>query len=150
MEDIFFQATTRGGRQIDKVLKDKVVFRETNLEMGSTLSEAARTAVLLAPFVSLGNANTMGTIQAAAGGVAIIGAIQQYVAINAKPQADTRYWDNLPDTVLVMTAALPPGGHSAAVRFMDNNGKPVSGLDKSVRFEVKGSNKLTLVWVRSR
>lgn len=150
MEDILFQASSRGGRQIDKVLKDKVVFRETNLEMGSALSDVARTTMLLAPLASLSSSGAMGAVQGAAGGLAIIGAVQQLVAINAKPQADTRYWDNLPDTVHVMAASLPQGSHSATVRFLDETNKQVIGLDKSVRFDVNSTSKLTLVWVRSR
>lgn len=151
MEDILFQASSRGGRQIDKVLKDKVVFRETNLEMGSALSDVARTTMLMAPLANIGgSAGAMGAVQGVAGGLAVIGAVQQLIAINAKPQADTRYWDNLPDTVHVMAASLPQGSHSAKVRFLDEANKQVIGLDKSVRFDVNGTNKLTLVWVRSR
>lgn len=150
MEDIYFQAASRGGRQIDKILKDKVVFRERNLAMGSALSEAAETAMILAPLANAGSANAMGPVTAVAGGLAVIGALQQYIAINAKPQADTRYWDNLPDMMHVALVKLPAGRHSARFRFMDERYAPVPDLaERTVDFEVPG-DKLAVVVVRAR
>lgn len=150
MEDIYFQASSRGGRQIDKILKDKVVFRETNLAMGAALTEAATTAMILSPLANIGSANSAGPVQAVAGGLAVIGAIQQYVAINAKPQADTRYWDNLPDMVHVALIKANPGKHSLTVRFTDDNYVQVPDLaEKKVDFEARG-DKLSLVVVRAR
>lgn len=148
MEDIYFQAATRGGRQIDKVLKDKVVFRERNLAMGSALSSVAETAMIMAPLANAGHA--MGAVQGVAGGLAVIGALQQYIAINAKPQADTRYWDNLPDMVHVALVKVAPGKHSATFRFTNENYVQVVDLaEKKVDFDVAG-DKLSLVVVRAR
>jgi len=150
MEDIYFQAATRGGRQIDKILKDKVVFRERNLAMGSTLSEAAETAMVLAPLANIGNAGGMGAVQGVAGGLAVIGAVQQYMAINAKPQADTRYWDNLPDMVHVALVKVAPGKHSAVFRFTDEKYVQVPDIkDRKIDFEAS-RDKLSLVVVRPR
>ncbi|OGU00926.1 MAG: hypothetical protein A2079_01370 [Geobacteraceae bacterium GWC2_48_7] len=150
MEDIDFQASSRGGRQIDKILKDKVVFREKNLAMGSALSEAAEAAIILAPLANIGSANAMGSVQAVAGGLAVIGALQQYIAINAKPQADTRYWDNLPDMVHVALIKTTPGTHSATFRFTDEKYLQVPELaEKKVTFQAY-DNKFTLVVVKSR
>ena len=150
LEDIYFQASTRGGRQIDKILKDKVVFRQTNLAMGSTLSETASTAMLFAPLAG----NSAGAVQAVAGGLAVIGAVQQVMAINAKPHADIRFWDNLPDSVHVDLAQLEPGSHQAEVGALDQNGAVIGALSKKVDFTVgpkAGPNKgLRVVWVKMR
>jgi tetratricopeptide (TPR) repeat protein len=145
LEDIYFQASSRGGRQIDKILKDKIVFRQTNLEMGSTLSNAANTAILLAPLTG-----AQGTVTAVAGGVAVVGALQQYIAINAKPHADTRFWNNLPDTVHIAFAKLPPGKSGVKIVPKDQNGQPVAGIEKTVQFEVSPQKKLSVVWAKVR
>lgn len=151
MEDIFFQAATRGGREIDKILKDKVVFREQNLQMGTTLSDISRTAILLAPLLTAGQGSSaLGTFQGVAGAIGILGAVQQVVAINAKPQADTRYWDNLPDSVHVMLGNLPPGSHTYSVSFIGDNKQELPNLTKKGKFTVSPSKKLNVVWLTSR
>jgi tetratricopeptide (TPR) repeat protein len=150
MEDIYFQASSRGGRQIDKILKDKVVFRQTNLAIGSTLSETAASVALFAPLAG----SNMGSVQAVAGGLAIIGGIQQVMAINAKPHADTRFWDNLPDSVHLDLAQLDPGSHRMQVGALDDKGAELRELAKTVQFSVGADNGkkkgLDIVWVKLR
>jgi tetratricopeptide (TPR) repeat protein len=150
MEDIYFQASTRGGRQIDKILKDKVVFRETNLAIGSTLSDVAQKTMLFAPLAG----KSAGTFQAVAGGLAIAGAVEQIIALNAKPHADTRFWDNLPDTVHIDFGQLPAGSHQIRIEALDDKGAPVRGLEKTVQFNVGANNAKTrgldIVWLKLR
>jgi tetratricopeptide (TPR) repeat protein len=150
IEDIYFQASTRGGRQIDMILKDKVVFRQTNLKIGSALSEAASTAAFLAPLAG----SSMGTVQGVAGGLAVIGAVQQLMAINAKPHADTRYWDNLPDAVHVGFGKLSAGSHKVEISAADGNGALVKEVGKTLAFNAaaanKGANSLDVVWAKLR
>ena len=149
MEDIYFQSSTRGGRQIDKILKDKVVFRETNLAVGSALSEAAQSAMLFAPLAG----RSAGTFQAVAGGLAVIGAVEQIMALNAKPHADTRYWDNLPDTVHIGFGQMPAGNHQLQVEAVDAKGLPVASLGKTVQFNLANNAKTTrldVVWLKLR
>jgi tetratricopeptide (TPR) repeat protein len=148
MEDIYFQAATRGGREIDKILKDKVVFREKNLQMGSTLTDFSNKAILIAPFVTHGG--SLGAMQGIAGGIGILGAVQQMIAINAKPQADTRYWDNLPDSVHVLLGNLPSGTHTYKAFFLGDKNNEVSGLARKGEFAVSPTKKLTIVWLTSR
>lgn len=91
MEDVFEQANTRGGRQIDKVLKGKAQFRATGGNISTTLAGAATT------FSQLGGS---GAIGGAGAGIAAVAAI---VAFKAKPKADTRFWSSLPDRLHVAT-----------------------------------------------
>lgn len=150
LEDIYFQASSRGGRQIDKILKDKVVFRQTNLAVGSTLSETANAAMLLAPLAG----SSTGSVQAVAGGLAVLGAVQQVMAINAKPHADTRFWDNLPDSVHVDLQQLAPGGHNLEIGALDQNSVAVADLSATLRFTTSeaapNKKKLNIVWVKMR
>jgi tetratricopeptide (TPR) repeat protein len=150
IEDIYFQASTRGGRQIDMILKDKVVFRQTNLAIGSTLSETASAAMLFAPLTG----RSSGTFQAVAGGLAIAGAVEQIIAINAKPHADTRFWDNLPDTVHIGFGQFAAGSHKAEINAFDEKGVIVKQALKAVPFTI-GANAaktkgLDVVWVKLR
>jgi tetratricopeptide (TPR) repeat protein len=150
IEDIYFQASTRGGRQIDKILKDKVVFRETNLAIGSAMSDVAQATMLYAPLAG----RSAGTFQAVAGGLAIAGAVEQMIALNAKPHADTRFWDNLPDTVHVDFGQLAAGSHQIQVDALDDKGARVRGLEKKVQFIVGNNNNKTkgldIVWLKLR
>lgn len=91
MEDIFYQATTRGGREIDKILEGKVEFRRTTGGIGSALANSS-------VFIS-----QMGGSGGLAGGLAAVGAISSLISANAKPRADTRQWTSLPDTVHIAT-----------------------------------------------
>jgi hypothetical protein len=71
------------------------------------------------------------------------------MAINAKPHADTRYWDNLPDTVHVGFASLPQGRHQILFGFKDEHGSLLDSLTKKVDFEVN-DKRPAIVWAKSR
>lgn len=144
MEDIYMQSTTRGTRQIDKILQGKVAFQQTNLKIGSTLTEVSSIATMLSPL-----SNASGTIQIASGALGLLGAVQMYVASNAKPHADTRYWDNLPDTVHVKAATLPPGNHLITFRYVDKDENYIDELEKTIPVEIR-NNSLALAWDKTR
>lgn len=91
IEDIFYQATTRGGREIDKILKGKAEFRSTSAGISGALADSS------VAFSQMGGSSTVAGV-----GVGI-SAIAAIVAFKAKPQADTRFWGSLPDTVHVLT-----------------------------------------------
>ena len=46
-------------------------------------------------------------------------------------QADIRHWAALPGEVHVFVSKADPGEHSLQLRFFDQSGKPVPGLDQS-------------------
>ncbi len=115
VEDIFWQARTRGGRLIDKILKEKVVFQKTNEKIGSSLTEASSSVL---PFLA---ASPVGAV---VGGVlGLIGIAEMGVAAKARPQADTRYWDNLPDTIHLAALNVRPGKYNIIWKFHDVNQK---------------------------
>lgn len=91
IEDIFYQATTRGGREIDKILKGKAQFRATGAGISSALADTS------VAFSQMGGSSTIAGV-----GVGI-SAIAAFAAFKARPQADTRYWSSLPDIVHVRT-----------------------------------------------
>lgn len=143
IEDIFWQASTRGSRAVDKILQGKVVFRETNERISSTLTDISSTTMIAAPLFN----NSRG-IQAASVALGIFGVAQMVLAAQSNPHADTRYWNNLPDTIHIHLANLPEGEHQLDIRFKDDKGNFVNELTKVVKFRVK-KNKTTVLWIRS-
>ncbi|CCQ89605.1 conserved hypothetical protein [Nitrospina gracilis 3/211] len=145
MEDIYWQATSRGGRQFDKILEGKVVFRQTNAMVGSALTDIASKTMIMAPLME----NT-GTFQIAAGALGLVGATQMALAANTKTQADTRYWNNLPDGVHVLTLQVDPTQWGEVdIWFEDANGQKQTGLSTR-RPILKTHGGTGLVWARSR
>ncbi|WP_282010106.1 tetratricopeptide repeat protein [Nitrospina watsonii] len=145
MEDIYWQATSRGGRQFDKILEGKVHFRQTNAMVGSALTDIAAKTMIMAPLME-----NSGSFQIAAGALGLVGATQMALAANTKTQADTRYWNNLPDGVHVFTARVEPAQWGdVEIVFEDATQRPQPGLSQQ-RPILKTHGGTGLVWARSR
>lgn len=87
LADIGWQASTLDGRQIDAILDGKASFRKgTETVAGIGLQGAT---------FAIGLDDGGG----AAGALAVVGIAAVLVSSAAKPKADIRYWDNLPDRV---------------------------------------------------
>lgn len=120
MEDVYYQAATRGGRPIDGILKGKAQFRSTTGGAGNFLLSSA---------VAYQDAGGGASSAYVAGG---LGAMAAFVSSRANAQADTRTWTALPDTIHVLTLnskTLPAEG--VALTFLAGE-TPVAGLDKTV------------------
>ncbi len=103
MEDIYWQATTRGGRAVDRILEGKAIFQKRTRQIGTTLTSAGAFTALLA-----GHNQMDGATLGVAAGLGALGAVSTIASINTRPHADVRYWKNLPDTVHVLTARADP------------------------------------------
>ena len=108
IEDIFWQARTRGGRRIDKILKEKVVFLEYTQYTGTTLTGTARVALTAS---------------------ALINSLEKYYKrYKTKPLAnwqETRYWRNLPDAVHILPISKSEIVADVSVDFYDALGNVV-------------------------
>lgn len=91
IEDIYRQASTRGGREIDQILEGHVRFKQGAGDLGSALTNGA------SAFSAMGGSGGV------AAGVGAVGAIASLIAGGAKARADTRAWGSLPDRVHVAT-----------------------------------------------
>ena len=140
-EDIAFQAMTRGSRPIDAILEGKVQFKKKAESIGTSLTAVSSEVMVAAPLA--GSANGTGNLQAAAGGLAAIGAIAALVAQNAKPRADTRCWPNLPDTVHVAFLPKSVRGSPVSASFLDADGNVLG------RKEQVPAAEDTLVWFKN-
>ena len=142
VEDIYVQASTRGGRPVDHILAGKVTFKETAATTGTVLKTVG-VATLAAGAARRSNEATI------AGGVlTIAGFIAQGVSDAVRPEADARYWDNLPDGVHVATLGLPPASASVQVGFVDASGQVLERLTKTTEITFAGT--CGLAWARSR
>jgi hypothetical protein len=138
MEDIYYQAATRGGRPVDQILKGKAKFRDTTGGAGNFLLGSA------VAFQDSG-AN-LGTAGYVVGG---LGAMSAFMGSRANAEADTRTWSALPDTIHVMTMSskdIPPDG--ATFQFL-TDAAPVAGLDKTVKVKTDPEGN-HFIFVRSR
>lgn len=141
MEDLFWQATHRGERAIDRIIDGKVTFQNTAGDVGEVLGRVASDgSVISAGFGGQGGA--------ALGAVAAVGAIASLLAVNAKPAADVRYWNNLPETLHVATLRTE-GPAPVAVKLLDASGKPVDSPALVTRqwTDPRGNR---LVWIKTR
>lgn len=146
IEDIYMQACTRGGRMVDRILEGKVVFRQRRSDEHSVLSKVGETSMLASSLFH--HSKDVGNLQAIGGGFAVAGAFCGLMAINAKPNADTRYWEGIPDAVHVATIQCPRGRRRIDFRYMDSAGNRLPNLKQSTPIRVEDSTP-AIVWMRS-
>jgi len=139
MSSLAFQATTRGGRAIDGILKGKANFKQTTGAIGSGAMNMG-----LALMGQGGDAGTAGAVMAG------VGAIFSMFSSAAKADADIRYWDQLPDGLSVATG-VAKGPAKVDVRFMGDAGpldmKPAVMMQGGGN---EGAKACQIVWTRSR
>ncbi|MDR2675023.1 MAG: DUF4399 domain-containing protein [Opitutaceae bacterium] len=117
-DDLYFQATTRGGRVMDHILGNKAVFKTG----ADTVGDAALAGAYIA---ARGHGEDSGK---AALALATVGLIGKLTAAATTPAADTRQWDNLPRYLGFHALRLPPGDHPATLTFLDAAGRPLAAL----------------------
>jgi tetratricopeptide (TPR) repeat protein len=140
--DLYIQASTRGGRPIDAILDNKAVYKDTTNTVGD-VAMAAGGATFAAGLLS-------GNRDAAIAGalVGLFGAMAKASADAMRPEADVRYWDNLPDTIMLATLVAPDPLIEAAVQYKDDRGAPTR--PDPVKFKVTNAGRCSIGWVRSR
>ena len=137
-DDLYFQATTRGGRVMDHILANKAGFKKT----ADTVGDAA----LVSGLVLANRRETQG----AALGVAAFGLLSKLTAASTTPEADIRSWDNLPLYLSFAALSLPPGQHAATVEFLDGANRIISNLTKTITLNVPSDAKDKVVYVSDK
>lgn len=151
--DLFYQASTRGGRPIDGILEGKARMKDT-------------TKVVSAVAVGTGGAlmhSTDKNAQTAGAVIALAGLIGTVAASAMRPEADVRSWDNIPgqidlvtlraeDVALAKTAnakkTLAAKDALALVEAAFLDGQGVEVARKPVMLTTAG--RCSLGWVRAR
>ncbi len=132
---INFQATTRGGRAIDGILKGKANFKETTGMIGDVATQMSLSSMQSGNFGS-------GTM-----GLAAAGALFSMFASAAKTEADIRGWDGLPDKIVLATGKRGNEAFDPKVNFM-NGASPVREAQKPMMIGADG--KCAVSWTRSQ
>ena len=135
-DDLYFQATTRGGRLMDKVLANKAAVKRTTDNLGDA-------AIISGAVLGSG---TRGNEEAAFGLVAA-GLVSKIFSSLTKPEADTRAWDNLPLYLSFAAIPLAPGQYPATVEFLDRQKNPVPTFTKHFTLNVPVGNQDKVVFV---
>jgi tetratricopeptide (TPR) repeat protein len=146
LDNLYWQATTRGGRVMDHILAGKAVFKDTAGTVGD---------IGLMTGVGLGIAGAHSSksrdeLLIAGAAAATVGIIGKMLESGARPEADTRYWDNLPGSIQIASLKLTPGGHRVKVEFLDAKGVEVAGLGKEFTVTIPSDNKEQVIIVHSR
>ena len=142
VEDVFFQASTRGGRPIDRVIAGKVTFQNVTGTVGTTLANLASEGSVIAAAGGGGGGRTLGALAA-------VGAISSIISANVQPKADVRFWGNLPETLHAASLRLAAPPAKVAVTLADAEGKPVPADTVRVQtwFDRNGNG---LIWIKTR
>lgn len=142
LENIYFQAATRGGRQFDSVLAGKAQFKSATDTVGNAalIGAAAATAVA----ANQQNKERQRDTAIAAATLLLVGLAAKSVAAATEAEADTRYWDNLPDRVHAITLPLPDSVGSLSVDFLANDGS----VRRTREVTVTRAGPCGIAWVR--
>lgn len=144
MEDIFFQASTRGGRQVDRILAGKVQFRNDTARMGGAIADAGMA------FNDLALATNNSDVSDIAATLSVVGSMQLLVAQNARARADTRYWSGLPDGVHVFTySSATYGAGPVEITYFDSRGAALPELTQTVS-RIDTGKGAGLIWAVSK
>ena len=141
-EDIFWQATTRGGREIDQILAGKAQFKDGMAAAGSGLMAVGALTALSG---TNGHGGTNGSAVAAGMGLMVVGAMAGAVAAATTPAADVRYWDNLPDRVHLATARLDEALTEASLTFRNPGIHP----EAQVVAPIVSAGRCSVLWGRA-
>ncbi|MEO3879436.1 hypothetical protein [Rheinheimera fenheensis] len=146
IEDIYFQASSRGGRPVDAIIQGKAQFRTVNAEMGSVLADLGTATRVYSPLIG-------GSSGQVSNALALVGVAQLMLASNTVPRADTRYWKRLPDRVhltsLQANAAQFQPQMPWQASYQDADGNPVA-IKPGVTHTFVGKDNNVIIWHKSR
>jgi hypothetical protein len=137
-DDVGYQATTRGGRVMDHVLGNKAVFKSATDTIGN---------VAIVGGLGTAVASNDRTTQQVGLGIALAGLLSKAVSAATTPAADTRTWDNLPHYLSFACVPLPPGEYTVTVEFLDDGGRVLSNLTKTVTLSIESNQPDKVVFL---
>ena len=131
-EDVYFQASTRGGAAVDGIRAGKASFRKGAdgvATAGATVGTAALGVSAVAAYAGHSSRELAG-VGLVAGVIALAA---KGVASGTETQADIRYWVNLPEKVYLRTAPLPPEAAVVEVGYYTGGGAPQQSAGGALR-----------------
>lgn len=128
-DDLVFQATTRGGREMDHILANKAVFK-AGTDTAGNVALVSGAVLAGTPHSRHSDAGNVGL------GLLAFGAVSKIISATTTPAADVRCWDNLPQYLSFSALELPPGRHTATIQFKDAQGHLLPSLARTATFDV--------------
>lgn len=138
-EDVYFQASTRGGRQVDRILEGQAQFKQTSDAVGNAAIQSG------AAVMSYGAYDDSGGAMAAGLAVIVGGLIAKGVSAATRPEADLRAWDNLPDRVHLAALSAETLPQEVTARFTD----PGGALMARTTAPVTEAGACAIAWTRA-
>ncbi|MFH1198572.1 MAG: hypothetical protein V1650_00175 [Candidatus Omnitrophota bacterium] len=131
--DIYFQASTRGGRRMDGILKGKAIFKKN-------AADTSREAINLSgQFLNQANQTSdpyaQGVLAAAAGISALVSGGAAIMSGITNPKSDIRCWSLLPEHIIIYPLSIPQGKHKINVEFNDGRYSPTD-IKSNYEFDV--------------
>ena len=139
VDDLQFQATSRGGRLMDYVLGHKAVFKTTTSVAGDVAIVTGGALLATHGHNSAGDEVGAGLLAA--------GVVTKLFSAAATPAADTRSWDNLPRYLSFASLTLPAGTNVVTIEFQDSAGRLLSNLTKTITINVPADGKDKVIFV---
>ncbi|MDR1191104.1 MAG: hypothetical protein LBK60_05475 [Verrucomicrobiales bacterium] len=122
-ENLYFQATTRGTRQVDYILNGKANFKE-----GTGVAAAALALGAVAVADSQRGRRHNDTAGLASGALALAAIGAAITSSLTTPEADTRAWNNLPHSIFLLNLTLPASTVSVTVSGLDAGGRVTQSI----------------------
>lgn len=119
--DVFYQASTRGGRVMDSILKGKAEFKQTTADVSNALS-------------------TMSQVYDPYGVLGILSFATGSVSNATNPYADARHWSLLPAELQIISLRLNPGTHQLQINAYDSTGKTIESSKINVEIMNTSNN----------
>lgn len=138
MDDLSYQASTRGGRVMDHILGNKAVFKGTTDNVGN--------AALISGMVLSQNRNSRDVGL----GLAAAGVVAKILASQTTPEADIRAWDNLPQYISFSAFEVPPGSHEILIEFLDSSSRPIPEYTKKAAFSIDSTRRDVVIYASDR
>ncbi|MCX5696700.1 MAG: tetratricopeptide repeat protein [Candidatus Omnitrophica bacterium] len=113
--DVYFQASTRGGRKMDAILKGKAQFK-TNAA-NTSVAAIGVSQQLLNQSNQTSDQYSKAALAAAAGISALFSGGAAIMSGITNPKADIRVWSLLPEHIIIFPLFIPPGKHKINVEF---------------------------------
>ncbi|MBL7071729.1 MAG: hypothetical protein ISS26_06140 [Candidatus Omnitrophica bacterium] len=143
--DVYFQARTRGGREMDSILKGKAQFKQTTADMAMGFMDASRSIINTANQQAAANpySDNSGALMLGAG-MAVIGLVAAVASAAANPTADVRHWSLMPSEILILPANLSTGQHSVQINCYGFDDQIIPSLSSTMDIDIINDNNNTV------
>jgi len=148
--DTMHQASTRGGRVMDGILKGKAEFKETTAQISYGLSQVSQQMAnqanqlqQQAAMYGTGGAAASGAGFAAAG-IAVIALAIAISSAMANPAADVRHWSLLPAELRVLPMQLSPGLQHIQLQVLDENNTPIPEFSQEFDVNIQQGDNIII------